>query len=284
MAPPTIRISQRALSAIESLRESAPPKNTLNGVIEHLLTTVDALPENSAENQQNPPSQTDERDKLDRLGSVRDSSAHKWNEAYEYLKTYKEEHGDVLVPHGYQTRDGYKLGLWVAMQRAKFGSQRDTMQKLYAEFGEQEDKILKAYTSLEKEGLVERKSNTYSISSRSYAQALLNDGKKKGWLFRKTDNGPSADNNSVEATRLIIKKRWFGLGLLVRIRDKKSDVRFCYPHDDLIEELETHAPEIFETTSWRNTGQYHWPNIPSDKGKYAFIRPFLAKYQEVSGE
>jgi hypothetical protein len=167
------------------------------------------------------------------------------------------------------------------MQRT---SQRDTMQKLYAEFGEQEDKILEAYASLEKEGSVERKSNTYSINSRSYAQALLNDGKKKGWLFRKADNGPSANNNSVEATRLIIKKRWFGLGLLVRIHDKKSGVRFCYPHDDLIEELETHAPAIFETTSWRNTGQYHWPSIPSDKGKYAFIRPFLAKYQEVSGE
>ena len=224
MAPPTIRISQRALEGIESLREAASPKNTLNGVVEHLLARHNALPKESSENQQEPPSQP------------------------------------------------------------KYRSQRHAMRELYERCSGQEDKVIEMYASLENKGWVKRRSDTYGINPRAYAQALLNDGKKKGWLFRKGSIGSTADNNSVDATRLIVKKRWLGQDLSVRIHDKTSGDTFCYPHDGLIEQLKTHAPAIFETASWRDTGQYHWPSIPPEKGKYACIRPFLARYREIIGK
>ena len=224
MAPPTIRISQRALDGIELLREATPPKNTLNGVIEDLLAQRDVLPKESSKNQHETP--------------------------------------------------------W----RPKYRSQRHAMRELYERCDGQEDKVIEMYACLEKKGWVKRRSDTYSINPRTYAQGLLNDGKKKGWIFRKVNNGGSADKNTVDATRLIIKKRWLGQGLFVRIHDKKSGVNFVYPHDGLVQELETHSPAIFDTASWRDTGQYHWPSIPPQTGKYACVQPYISRYQETSSE
>ncbi|CAK8989814.1 UvrABC system protein B (Protein UvrB) (Excinuclease ABC subunit B) [Durusdinium trenchii] len=40
-----------------------------------------------------------------------------WESWYNRLRQYKEEHGNVLVPHKYKTADGYSLGTWVTTQR-----------------------------------------------------------------------------------------------------------------------------------------------------------------------
>jgi superfamily II DNA or RNA helicase len=41
----------------------------------------------------------------------------KWETGYLALKEYSEEQGDCLVPAKFITKDGYKLGAWVALQR-----------------------------------------------------------------------------------------------------------------------------------------------------------------------
>ncbi|CAK9026612.1 unnamed protein product, partial [Durusdinium trenchii] len=41
-----------------------------------------------------------------------------WESWYDRLLHYKEEKGDILVPHAYKTPDGHSLGFWVSNQRA----------------------------------------------------------------------------------------------------------------------------------------------------------------------
>ncbi|CAK9096897.1 Probable helicase A859L, partial [Durusdinium trenchii] len=45
-------------------------------------------------------------------------SRESWEGWYDRLRHYKEETGDVLVPHAYKTPDGHSLGMWVRNQRA----------------------------------------------------------------------------------------------------------------------------------------------------------------------
>ena len=40
-----------------------------------------------------------------------------WDQMYEELQAYKEEHGHSNVPHDFVTDDGLKLGSWVTAQR-----------------------------------------------------------------------------------------------------------------------------------------------------------------------
>ena len=40
-----------------------------------------------------------------------------WVEWFEFLSEYVEDHGHALVPATHVTRDGHKLGEWVANQR-----------------------------------------------------------------------------------------------------------------------------------------------------------------------
>jgi len=55
---------------------------------------------------------------LDELGFVWDPSTLQWEEGFAYLKAYKEQHGDCLVPQRFKTPDGFNLGSWVSTQRA----------------------------------------------------------------------------------------------------------------------------------------------------------------------
>jgi superfamily II DNA or RNA helicase len=65
---------------------------------------------------------TSEPDRDERLQAVPGwtwgTRADKWEEGFGRLAAYVESHGNARVPRGY-TDDGYKLGLWVANQRAK---------------------------------------------------------------------------------------------------------------------------------------------------------------------
>ena len=44
----------------------------------------------------------------------------KWEEAYELAKVYYDEKGDLLVPQGYISEDGFKLGTWITTQRQAY--------------------------------------------------------------------------------------------------------------------------------------------------------------------
>ncbi len=53
---------------------------------------------------------------LDNLGFVWDANEENWEQAFSYLKAYKEAHGDCLVP-GHFKFDGFLLGRWVSRNR-----------------------------------------------------------------------------------------------------------------------------------------------------------------------
>jgi len=60
---------------------------------------------------------TEQINKLDECGFVWDAIQFAWDSAFQNLQEYKLQHGHVLVPHLYETPDGFKLGSWVSMQR-----------------------------------------------------------------------------------------------------------------------------------------------------------------------
>ena len=60
--------------------------------------------------------------------------------------------------------------------------QVDLMRQLVAKYGRNPDTVCPLYAKAELEGIVQRKSNKYGISSEEYAVRLYRDGDKKGWL------------------------------------------------------------------------------------------------------
>jgi superfamily II DNA or RNA helicase len=67
----------------------------------------------------------DRRHRLDELGFVWDPLTEQWEEGFRALKQYKENYGDCLVPNAYTSQNGYRLGFWVATQRAYVGKLSD---------------------------------------------------------------------------------------------------------------------------------------------------------------
>ena len=61
-------------------------------------------------------------------------------------------------------------------------SQRDMMRQLYRDSKGDERRTIAAYVRAERDREVQRRSNNSQLSAEQYAQALLRDGKRKGWL------------------------------------------------------------------------------------------------------
>src|SRR5262249_21029738 len=59
--------------------------------------------------------------RLDELGFVWDVLAEQWEEGFQHLREYANKHGHCRVPADYRTRSGYKLGVWVKIQRRRKG-------------------------------------------------------------------------------------------------------------------------------------------------------------------
>jgi len=63
-------------------------------------------------------------------GWVWRASEAKWEEGFERLREYADEHGNVRVPRDYKP-DGFKLRIWATNQRTKFGKlSRDRQRRL----------------------------------------------------------------------------------------------------------------------------------------------------------
>ena len=56
---------------------------------------------------------------LDGLGFVWDKFADQWERGFFYLKKYKEQHGNCLVPHGFKTPNGDNLHKWADHLRTR---------------------------------------------------------------------------------------------------------------------------------------------------------------------
>lgn len=61
-------------------------------------------------------------------------------------------------------------------------SQRETMRELFRKYRGNELAVIRAYAEAERRGEVDRGSNRYGLSSEQYAERLLADAKKKGWI------------------------------------------------------------------------------------------------------
>ncbi|CAE8638058.1 unnamed protein product [Polarella glacialis] len=55
---------------------------------------------------------------LDRLGFVWEHTTFLWERGFQHVKSYKTEHGDMMVPSAHITADGFNLGTWVTTQRS----------------------------------------------------------------------------------------------------------------------------------------------------------------------
>ena len=87
--------------------------------------------------------------------------AKKYEPTKEEIRGYKEKLGLPLPDYHYQ---------------------RDAMRALRDVFGDDRKKLTRAYAWLEVEGKVKRRNNSYDIDPVSYAGALYDEGKRKGWL------------------------------------------------------------------------------------------------------
>ena len=56
------------------------------------------------------------------------------------------------------------------------------MRDLFARNNRNEDRTIAAYAAAERAGQVKRESNDYKLSPEEYAERLLADGIRKGWL------------------------------------------------------------------------------------------------------
>lgn len=59
----------------------------------------------------------DRKARLDALGFVRDRLPAKWEEGFQHLQAFVQEHGHSRVPAKHVTADDYSLGVWVSHQR-----------------------------------------------------------------------------------------------------------------------------------------------------------------------
>jgi len=64
-----------------------------------------------------PEKNQEHRRKLDTLGFVWDTYQDQWDQGFQYLQAYVEQHGDTLIPNSYMAPDGYSLGQWARIQR-----------------------------------------------------------------------------------------------------------------------------------------------------------------------
>ena len=80
------------------------------------------------------------RGQIDRLNALRikwEVIDDAWQCGFAHAKEYKAVHGDLLVPNGYVSEDGYKLGAWIANQktRNKDGRMTDEQRRQLDEIG-----------------------------------------------------------------------------------------------------------------------------------------------------
>lgn len=62
----------------------------------------------------------DQISRLNRIGMAWDADEGRWRIGYEAALQYSREHGNLNVPAGYETKDGYRLGLWLNLKRRQY--------------------------------------------------------------------------------------------------------------------------------------------------------------------
>lgn len=68
--------------------------------------------------------------RLDRIGMAWDADEGRWQIGYAAALQYSREHGNLNVPFSYETKDGYRLGLWISLKRRQYKKGTLTAQQI----------------------------------------------------------------------------------------------------------------------------------------------------------
>lgn len=58
--------------------------------------------------------------RLDQIGMAWDADEERWRIGYEAALQYSRENGNLNVPFSFETKDGYRLGLWINLKRKQY--------------------------------------------------------------------------------------------------------------------------------------------------------------------
>jgi hypothetical protein len=149
---PSIRVTQETYNGLKAMIESSYGK-TINGVIERFLKEEGVIPLELATGKTSGADATSKHDE----GQYNSLSFSKTEDA-----AFRKDWGSTIPNYRFQ---------------------RDAMREAFNKYSGEKEKTIKAYAWLEEKGYAPRKNNSHNFSARYYAEALFNDGIKKGWLL-----------------------------------------------------------------------------------------------------
>jgi superfamily II DNA or RNA helicase len=129
----------------------------------------------------------------------------KWDRSLRYLEEYVSEHGHANVPQEYFTKDGYGLGKWVSVQRAKWDSLSDGRRRRRGDkllrFGEQID-IKVIASAAEKQG---NDSEIFQSPDRGLPHKIRHQISRRLWHRSSQDSAQvQSTNSTVSRLRAIL--------------------------------------------------------------------------------
>jgi hypothetical protein len=154
MTMPSIRVSPEAYSGLKKMIE-ASYANTISAVIERFLKEEGVMPL--------------EQKSLENIRFEEEEGQEIEGEEVRRMHSFNESEEEEIIK---------ELG----GKALNYLTQRDGMRALFSKFNGDKQKITRAYAYMDENLYVPRKNNTHNFSSRYYAEALYNDGIKKGWL------------------------------------------------------------------------------------------------------
>ena len=165
---PSIRVSPEAYNGLRKMID-ASYANTISGVIERFLEEEGVMP---LEQNVVPGTATEEEgmeeERVREYGSVEKDGPSFVSAEGRGSFLSKEEQDEIINTLGDSVRN--------------YRYQRDAMREVFGKYNGDRDKAIMAYAWLEENSYAPRKNNTHNFGSMYYAEALYNDGIKKGWL------------------------------------------------------------------------------------------------------
>ena len=165
---PSIRVSPEAYNGLRKMID-ASYANTMSGVIDRFLEEEGVMPE-----KQNTVSDNATEEKVIEKEQVR-----------EYSDVEKDGPGFVAAEGrgtNFSKEEQEKIINILGDSVRKYQYQRDAMREVFKKYNGDKNNAVRAYAWLEENSYTPRKNNTHGFGAMYYAEALYNDGIKKGWL------------------------------------------------------------------------------------------------------
>ena len=165
---PSIRVSPEAYNGLRKMID-ASYANTISGVIERFLEEEGVMPlEQNVVSGTTTEEEVIEEERAREYRSVEKDGPGFVSAEGRGSSFSKEEQEDIINILGNTVRN--------------YRYQRDAMREVFGKYNGDKNKVIRAYAWLEENSYAPRKNNTHNFGSMYYAEALYNDGVKKGWL------------------------------------------------------------------------------------------------------